>query len=115
MIMDWTKVRIMLKPGKTDFRKQINGLSIIVNEELKENIFSGILFMFCNKNRSRIKIIYWDRNGFCLWQKRLEKDKFPWPEKKEIKQEIDFEKLKMILSGIDFFHEHKEIKYSKIV
>ncbi|HBZ73510.1 TPA: IS66 family insertion sequence hypothetical protein, partial [Candidatus Dependentiae bacterium] len=55
MILDWTKTKIFLRPGVTDFRKQINGLSIIVKEELKENIFSGFLFMFCNKNRSRLK------------------------------------------------------------
>ena len=78
MIVRWKEVKILLKTGVTDFRKQINGLSIIAKEELKQNIFSSILFMFCNKNRTRIKILYWDMNGFCLWQKRLEKEKFPW-------------------------------------
>ena len=115
MILDWTKTKIFLRPGVTDFRKQINGLSIIVKEELKENIFSGFLFMFCNKNRSRLKILYWDKTGFCLWMKRLEKDKFPWPKNNEEKLEIDFEKFKMLLAGIDFFNAHKELKFTKIL
>ena len=115
MILDWTKTKIFLRPGVTDFRKQINGLSIIVKEELKENIFSGFLFMFCNKNRSRLKILYWDKTGFCLWMKRLEKDKFPWPKNNEEKLEIDFEKFQMLLAGIDFFNAHKELKFTKIL
>ncbi|HOV13913.1 MAG TPA: IS66 family insertion sequence element accessory protein TnpB [Spirochaetota bacterium] len=115
MILDWKKVKIFLKPGVTDFRKQIDGLSVIVREELKENVFSGVLFMFCSKNRSRLKILYWDKNGFCLWMKRLEKDKFPWPKNSDEKLEIDFDKFKMLLSGIDFFHAHKELKFTKIL
>ena len=107
MIVRWKEVKNLLKTGVTDFRKQINGLSIIAKEELKQNIFSSILFMFCNKNRSRIKILYWDKNGFCLWQKRLEKEKFPWTKDKNEAVEIDFKKLKMLLSGIDFFKEKK--------
>ena len=115
MILDWSKVKIFLKPGSIDFRKQINGLSIIVKEELKQDVFSGVLFMFCSKNRSRLKILYWDKTGFCLWMKRLEKDKFPWPKNNEEKLEIDFEKFKMLLAGIDFFHTHKELKFTKIL
>ena len=76
MIVDFSKVRIYIKPGATDMRKQINGLSIIVEEELKMDIFRGNMYMFCNRNRRILKILYWDRNGFCLWLKRLEKDKF---------------------------------------
>lgn len=115
MILKWSEVKILLKPGITDFRKQINGLCSIAKEELKQNIFSGILFMFCNRNRTRLKILYWDRNGFCLWTKRLEKEKFPWPKNEQETIEINFEKFTMLLNGIDFFHEHKEIKNNKIL
>jgi transposase len=79
MIIDWKRVRIFVKPGATDMRKQINGLSVMVSEELKMNVFEGNLFLFCNKHRRILKIIYWETNGFCAWVKRLEKDKFPWP------------------------------------
>jgi transposase len=115
MLLKWREVKILLKPGVTDFRKQINGLSVIASEELKQNIFSGILFMFCNKSRTRLKILYWDRNGFCLWMKRLEKDKFPWPKNIDEAAWIDFQKFKMLLNGIDFFHEYKEINSKKIL
>ena len=115
MIFDWTKVKILMKPGTTDFRKQINGLAAIVSEELKENVFSGILFMFCNRNRTRIKIIYWDKNGFCLWMKRLEKDKFPWASNEKEARELNLNEFKMLLSGIDFFKKHKEVKYESVL
>jgi transposase len=114
MIIDWTKVRIFIKPGYTDMRKQINGLSVIVQEELKLNPFSGSMFIFCNKRRRIIKIIYWERNGFCLWLKRLEKDKFPWPKDEKETLEITGKELRFLLDGIDFFHAHKKIKYEEV-
>jgi transposase len=113
MILDWKKIKIFIKPGSIDFRKQIEGLSIIVSNEMKQNIFIGSLYLFCNKNRTRMKIIYWDKNGFCLWQKKLEKDKFPWPSNNEEAKEIRFDQFKMLLEGIDFFHAHKAIKPEK--
>lgn len=114
MLVDFSKVRIFIKVGATDMRKQINGLSIIVEEELKMDIFSGNLYMFCNRSGRILKIIYWDRNGFCLWIKRLEKDKFPWPKDRDEVKEIDRIELKMLLDGIDFFHAHKSLKYDEI-
>jgi transposase len=71
--------------------------------------------LFCSRDRKRLKILYWERNGFCLWIKRLEKDKFPWPEDGEAALRIEREQLQMLLVGIDFFHTHREIKYSRAV
>ena len=62
-----------------DFRKGINGLSILVEETLQRDPFSEQLFVFCNRRRDRVKILYWERSGFCMWQKRLEKARFKWP------------------------------------
>ncbi|MBN1499003.1 MAG: IS66 family insertion sequence element accessory protein TnpB [Spirochaetes bacterium] len=115
MLINLNKVRIFLKPGTTDMRKQINGLSIIVEEELEFDPFSGHLFMFCNRQRKILKVIYWDKNGFCMWQKRLEKYRFPWPENSEEAVELSREELLMLLSGIDFFKAHKEIKYRTVL
>jgi len=115
MIIKWKEIKILLRPGVTDFRKQINGLSMIAKEELKQNIFSGILFLFCNKTRTRLKVLYWDRNGFCLWMKRLEKDKFPWPKSTQDGIEIDLKRFKMLLDGIDFFGEYQEIINQKFI
>ncbi len=115
MIIDWSKMKIMIKPGKVDFRKQINGLAVIVENELKLNVFSNYMFIFCSKNRKRLKVLYWDRNGFCLWLKRLEKERFPWPKNEAEAREITFDQLKMILDGIDFFKAHKTLSYEKLI
>ncbi|MBT3272130.1 MAG: IS66 family insertion sequence element accessory protein TnpB [Spirochaetales bacterium] len=114
MIIDLEQVDIYVRPGKTDMRKQINGLSVIVQEELKLDPFSGALFLFCNKRRHLLKILYWDKTGFALWLKRLEKDRFFWPMDRTEVQEIDFEQLRQLLSGINFWEVHEEVKYSSV-
>ena len=114
MIIDWEKIKIFVKPGPTDMRKQINGLSIIINDELNINVLDGSFFIFCNKNRKRLKILYWDKNGFCLWLKRLEKDRFPWPKNKPEVLSIRIDQLNMLLKGIDFFNAHKSLKFKEV-
>ena len=114
MTIDLSQVTIMLKPGRTDFRKQVNGLALIIENELKQNIFSNPIFIFCSGDRTKIKILYWDKNGFCLWQKRLEEAKFPWPENTSQARTISHSELLMLLSGIDFFHAHKILHYSSV-
>ena len=89
-----SNVKIFIRPGHTDLRKAINGLSILIQEEMECDPFSGSLYLFCSKNKRLLKIIYWDKNGFCLWQKRLEKHTFPWPKSEEDVLEIDYEKYK---------------------
>ena len=69
-------VRVFPATGHTDRRKSINGLSVLVAQRLEKDPLSGHLFAFCNKRRNMVKILYWDRNGFCLWHKRLEKKFF---------------------------------------
>ena len=114
MILDISKVRIFLRPGTTDMRKAINGLTVIVQETMKHDPFSGSVFLFCNRGRKLLKAVYWDRTGFWLSQKRLERDKFPWPQDKAEARELVFEELKMLLSGVDFFKAHKELFYKKV-
>ena len=74
---------------------------------MAHNPLNGNLYLFCNKARNRMKILYWDKTGFCMWLKRLEKNKFPWPQTSDEALEIDSEKMQMLLS-------HKEIKFSEI-
>ncbi len=114
MIFDYTDYRYFIRPGKTDLRKGVNGLSLQIQNVMQNDPFSKSLFLFCNGQQKLLKIVYWDRNGFCLWQKRLEKNKFPWPETEEEAREIRFEELKMLLDGIDFFNAHKELSYSRV-
>ena len=114
MILNWSEITIYIKPGPTDMRKQINGLSVLVEEEFGEAVFNGSLFIFCNRNRRRLKILYWDRNGFCMWLKRLEMDKFPWPMTEEESREITKDELSLLLNGIDFFKAHKKLTFSSV-
>ena len=114
MILDWSKVRVLMKPGPTDMRKQINELSIIVSEDLEMDPIEGNLFLFQNKLRKILKIIYWDRNDFCLWLKRLEKDKFPWPMNRSEVTEITQEQFLFLLHGIDFWNVHKKLDYRSV-
>ena len=72
---------VYLHRRPVDFRKSINGLSALVEQSMQLPVFSGALFVFCNKRRDRIKILYWDKRGFCLWMKRLEEERFKWPVK----------------------------------
>lgn len=111
-----TGVRVYLATGATDMRKAISGLSILVGERLKLDPFSGHLFAFCNYRRTMVKILYWDRNGFCLWQKRLEKERFYWPATEEEVEEIRSQQLRWLLDGLDLrrIKGHPERRYSII-
>ena len=71
--------RVFLACGQTDMRKSINGLSMIVETSFNLDPFDGALFVFCNRNRDRVKILEWDVDGFGLYFKRLEKGHFRWP------------------------------------
>lgn len=108
--------RIYLAPGATDMRKAINGLSILVQDRLELDPLSGHLFAFCNRRRDLVKILYWDRNGFCLWQKRLEKHRFPWPQTPQQLMELDCRQLGWLLEGLDIrqIRAHRQLKYSQV-
>jgi transposase len=81
---------------------------------MRGELFSGNVYLFCSRDRKLIKAVWWDRTGFWLCQKRLEKDKYPWPETIEAAQEISAEELKMLLAGIDFFKAHKTLYYKNV-
>ena len=114
MILDISTARIFIRPGYTDLRKATNGLSIIIQEEMEHDPFSGSVYIFCNRERKLLKAVYWDKTGFWLSQKRLEKEKYPWPQTIEAVQELNAEELKMLLAGIDFFKAHKPLSYKKV-
>ncbi|WP_370295436.1 IS66 family transposase [Pseudomonas benzenivorans] len=67
--------RVYLYPKPVDFRKSINGLAALVELDIKVEVFNPVLFVFLNRTRSQVKILYWERNGFCLWLKRLEAER----------------------------------------
>jgi len=109
--------QVYIATGATDMRKSINGLSILVAEQLDLNPLSGHLFCFCNRKRDIIKILYWDRNGFCLWHKRLEKDRFHWPVDKADVIDIQGRELSWLLDGLhlDQRAAHKQLLYASVV
>jgi transposase len=106
--------RVYLAIGVTDMRKQINGLSILVEQHLSLNPFSGDLFVFCNRRRNMIKILYWDKNGFCLWHKRLEEHRFQWPKSEKEVLTIGSRELNWLLDGLDFTRAHQRLNYRKV-
>ena len=114
MTIDLSKVRIFIRPGYTDLRKAMNGLSVMIEQQMAGEPFSGNVYLFCNHERKLLKALWWDRNGFWLAQKRLERDRFPWPETEEEAKELSAEELSMLLAGIDFFKAHKTLYYKKV-
>jgi transposase len=96
-------------------RKQMDGLSALVQYGLEENPLSGSLFVFVNKARDKLKILTWENNGFIVWYKRLEKEKFAWP-RLENKNMITISgnELNFLLDGYDIWalkpHQRLEIK-----
>jgi len=114
MRLDWSRVNVYLYPGVVDMRKQINGLAAMVEQELRENPFSGNVFLFCNRRRTHLKALFWEKNGFWLALKRLERDHFPWPRDAAEVQQLSSEELSMLLAGIDFWKAHKSLNYSRI-
>jgi len=92
--------RVFLACGRTDMRKQIDGLAAIVEGSFKLNPFDGTLFVFCNRNRDRIKILEWDNDGYWLHAKRLEKGHFRWPsEGEDATMSFTGEELSYLLGG----------------
>jgi transposase len=111
MILEKEK-RVFVRMGFTDMRKQINGLSAIIQELKPEGPFDGSYYVFCGKTRKSIKIVYWDKNGFCLWLKRLEQDSFPWPKAGDELDEMTRQNVRLLLRGIDVWREHKRTDYA---
>ena len=108
---------IYLHREAVDFRKSINGLSVIVEQAMQHSPFDDALFVFCNRSRDKLKILYWDKTGFCLWYKRLEKDKFKWPRRwPESVIALTAEQMEWLLRGFDItrMEPHSEQRYSSI-
>lgn len=105
---------IYLHRAPVDFRKAVNGLCEVVQTELSMNPFDESLYVFCNRGRDKLKILHWDKTGFVLWYKRLEKDKFKWPVRDDDDIiEINQESLGWLLSGLTIRlpEQHKPLNY----
>ncbi len=100
MLIPESRVRIWLYGPPTDMRKSFDGLSALVKSQLDEDPADGQLFVFINRRRTQLKVLYFDRGGYCVWAKRLEQGQFH-PQGQGNKQRLEWTELKLILEGID--------------
>ena len=109
-------MKVYLAIGATDMRKAINTLSALVAGRYSLDPFSGHLFAFCNRGRNIVKLLLWDRNGFWLLQKRLEKQRFRWPASADDVTELSQRELRWLLDGLDItnLQGHKQLNYNTL-
>lgn len=102
MLGDISKAEhIYIACGYTDMRKSIDGLAAIVQMNYQLDPFSNSLFLFCGRNSTRLKALYWEGDGFVLLYKRLENGRFKWPRTKEEVLEITNQQLRWLLEGLN--------------
>ena len=101
MLFPEARVRIWLYTSPADMRKSFDGLSVLVKNQMQEDLLKGHLYVFINRKRTQCKVLYFDRSGYCLWSKRLEQGQFHAHAQAAIKQVLEWTDLKMILEGVD--------------
>jgi len=109
-------VRVYLCLSACDMRKSFDSLHALVRDHLELDAFAGHLFVFRSRRADRVKILYWDRDGFALWAKRLEKGAYAWPREDspgERRREITTQELGALLSGIDLERAHRRKRYAR--
>jgi transposase len=92
--------RVYLACGPTDLRKSIDSLAALVQESFGLDPFSPCLFVFCNRERNKLKILYWEHNGFWLFYRRLERGTFQWPSGSERTLTVSSRQLRWLLDGL---------------
>lgn len=108
-------VRVYLCTTPCDMRKSFDGLHALVSQTMKLDALEGHLFVFSNRRRDRVKILYWDRDGFAVWAKRLEQGTYamPFEESGERRREITAQELGSLLSGIDLSQARRRKRYER--
>jgi transposase len=94
-------VRVLVAVPPADLRKGYDGLARLARDAIGEDPLSGHLFVFANRRRDRIKVLYWDRDGYAIWMKRLEKGTYRWPAAGATRAEWTAAELAAVLGGID--------------
>ena len=114
MRLDFSHTRIIIRPGTTNMLASKDQLLEIIKSIMKDDPFSGAVFLFCNRNRNILKMSWWDRTGFWVAQKKLEKGRWPWPDTQEQVRQLNPGQIEMLLKGVDFFKGHDELFFSEI-
>ncbi|MGM9880942.1 MAG: IS66 family insertion sequence element accessory protein TnpB [Bacilli bacterium] len=113
MLLDLYKVsELYIVCGFTDLRKSIDGYASIIQDNFNINPMTDALYLFCNKQKNKLKILYWDKDGFWLLYKRLEKSKFRWPKTLDEIKMISKKQLEWLLEGLEIEQKyyHQEVK-----
>jgi len=102
MLTEIDASRVYLACGSTDLRKSIDGLAALVSPAFELDPLAGSLFVFCNKDRDKLKILYWDHNGFWLYYRRLERGRFRWPKPQQSGEPLAITRrqLQWLLDGL---------------
>lgn len=110
-----TSVRVFVCTTPTDMRKQFDGLCAIVTHTFGQDVMTGDYFVFINRRKNRCKVLCWDRDGFALWAKRLERGCFQWPPSQTgaLVTEVDTTTLAMMLGGIDLRSVKRRKRYQR--
>jgi transposase len=95
-------IRVLVATKPVDFRKGMDGLAALVKEQLKGDPFSGVIFCFRSKRADRVKLIFWDGTGLCLFAKRLEGGKFRWPRIEDGVMRLSAAQLAALIEGLDW-------------
>jgi transposase len=108
-------LKVYLHRDPVDFRLSINGLAILVEQALGMDPFGRCVYVFSNRSRNRVKILGWERNGFWLLLKRLEKDRFIWPSEATVPK-LSVEQLHWLLEGIDIgvVRRHPRLEFERV-
>jgi len=104
-------VRIFVCVRPVDMRRSFDSLAELVRQFMCEDPLSGHLFVFRNREESKVKVLYWDRDGYAIWYKRLEEGTFALPNNLASGLEIDAASLSMLLSGINIGEIKKQKRY----
>ena len=107
--------RIFLHRAPVDMRKQIDGLAVLAREVIHEDPMGGAMFAFINARRNKLKLLVWERNGFIVWYKRLERHKFHWPRHAgESVLTLNGEQINWLLDGYDVWRmkPHEALHFS---
>jgi transposase len=111
-------VRVYLCLAPCDMRKSFDGLAALVREHLELDAFAGHLYVFASRRRDRVKILYWERDGFAIWSKRLEEGTYAVPLGEgsgHRQREITVEELGALLSGIDLAQAARRKRYRRML
>ena len=106
-------VRIFIPTVPAAMRRSFDGLAAMTERILERDPFSGHLFVFRNRRGDRVKILYWDRSGYCLWYKRLEEGTFRFPERPAKSVEVEASELALLLEGFDLAGVRRAKRYAR--